>query len=92
MSDTIRNSLKSRGILVPPKRVVKPQSRQKRAIMKVPSSQGDLRWRFGRTGKFREVPYYITSSNCKFTSNRFYDRLSLSFFLNYFIIEALQIV
>ncbi|PFX22636.1 zinc metalloproteinase nas-4-like [Stylophora pistillata] len=63
MSDTIRNSLKSRGILVPPKRVVKPQSRQKRAIMKVPSSQGDLRWRFGSTGKFREVPYYITSSN-----------------------------
>nr|XP_058971464.1 zinc metalloproteinase nas-6-like isoform X1 [Pocillopora verrucosa] len=61
MTREIRDSLNSRGILVPPKRMAKPQSRRKRAIMRV-SGGSDLRWLVGSSGK-REVPYYITSSN-----------------------------
>ena len=77
MTPDIRNSLNSRGILVPgddPSRflpqgwgkapVKKPQRRPKRALMKV-SSGNDLRWPIGRNG-MREVPYEITSSNSKF--------------------------
>ena len=67
MTREIRDSLNSRGILVPPKRMAKPQSRRKRAIMRV-SGGSDLRWLVGSSGK-REVPYYITSSNREYTSN-----------------------
>jgi len=73
MTPDIRNSLNSRGILVPgddPSRFLpqgwgkQPQRRSKRALMKV-SRGSDLRWPIGRSGK-REVPYEITSSNSKF--------------------------
>lgn len=66
MTREIRDSLNSRGILVPPKRMAKPQSRRKRAIMRV-SRGRDLRWLVGSSGK-REVPYYITSSNSEHTN------------------------
>lgn len=68
MTSDIRNSLRSRGVLVPgdnPSRLLpqgwgaKPQKRR-RAIMNVRRS--DLRWPIGRNGK-REVPYEITRSN-----------------------------
>lgn len=77
MTPDIRNSLNSRGILVPgddPSRFLpqgwgkapqnEPQRRFKRALMRV-SSSSDLRWPIGSSGK-REVPYEITSSNSKF--------------------------
>ena len=69
MNREIRNSLNSRGVLVPgddPSRMLPVGWRPKRAIMKV-SSGRDLRWLVGSSGK-REVPYVITSSNCKFKS------------------------
>lgn len=74
MTDEIRKSLNSRGVLVPgddPSRFLpqgwgkSPQRRKKRALMKV-SSGSDLRW---GTSRNREVPYVITSSSCKFYSN-----------------------
>ena len=74
MTPGIRNSLNSRGILVPgddPSRFLpqgwgkQPQRRSKRALMKV-SRGNDLRWPIGSGGK-REVPYEITSSNSKFS-------------------------
>ncbi|KAL9973504.1 hypothetical protein ACROYT_G019973 [Oculina patagonica] len=68
MTNDIRESLNSRGILVPgddPSRFLPqgwgqgPQRRQKRALMKV-SSGSDLRW---GTSRSRQVPYVITSSS-----------------------------
>ena len=77
MTRDIRNSLNSRGILVPgddPSRFLpqgwgrgplkRLQRRSKRALMKV-TSGSDLRWPIGSNG-MREVPYEITSSNSKF--------------------------
>lgn len=74
MTRDIRNSLNSRGILVPgddPSRFLpqgwgrgplkRLQRRSKRALMKV-TSGSDLRWPTGSNG-MREVPYEITSSN-----------------------------
>ena len=88
MTREIRDSLNSRGILVPPKRMAKPQSRRKRAIMRV-SRGRDLRWLVGSSGK-REVPYYITSSNREYTSNQFYNR-SLSISLNILLLNIMKL-
>jgi len=74
MTPDIRNSLNSRGILVPgddPSRFLpqgwgkQPQRRSKRALMKV-SRGNDLRWPINKKTGMREVPYVITSSNSKF--------------------------
>lgn len=74
MTPDIRNSLNSRGILVPgddPSRFLpqgwgkQPQRRSKRALMKV-SRGNDLRWLINKKTGMREVPYVITSSNSKF--------------------------
>ena len=71
MTSEIRDSLRSRGILVPgdnPRSLLpqdwgsKPQRRPKRALIN--TRRTDLRWPVGRNGK-REVPYQITRSNCK---------------------------
>ena len=71
MTSEIRDSLRSRGILVPgdnPRSLLpqewgsKPQRRPKRALIN--TRRTDLRWPVGRSGK-REVPYQITRSNCK---------------------------
>ena len=77
MTGDIRNSLRSRGVLVPgddPSRLLpqgwgaKLQKRPKRAIMN--TRRTDLRWPRG------QVPYEITASNCK-----------CFFFLSFFFIS-----
>lgn len=96
MTPDIRNSLNSRGILVPgddPGRflpqgwgrapVKKPQRRPKRALMKV-SSGNDLRWPIGSDG-MREVPYEITSSNSKFHLLPILSQLQLNEKTPYFV-------
>ena len=75
MTSAIRNSLRSRGILMPGDNsrgclqdpTDKPQDqkpRPRRALINTRNS--DLRWPVGRSGK-REVPYEITPSNCNYS-------------------------
>ena len=75
MTSAIRNSLRSRGILMPGDNsrgclqdpTDKPQDqkpRLRRALINTRNS--DLRWPVGRSGK-REVPYEITPSNCNYS-------------------------
>lgn len=75
MTSAIRNSHRSRGILMPGDNsrgclqdpTDKPQDqkpRPRRALINTRNS--DLRWPVGRSGK-REVPYEITPSNCNYS-------------------------
>ena len=74
MTSEIRNSLRSRGILMPGDNsrgclqdpTDKPQEQNQRLRRALINTRNrDLRWPVGRRG-YREVPYEITSSNCNY--------------------------
>lgn len=74
MTSEIRNSLRSRGILMPGDNsrgclqdpTDKPQEQNQRLRRALINTRNrDLRWPVGRRG-YREVPYEITPSNCNY--------------------------
>ena len=74
MTSEIRNSLRSRGILMPGDNsrgclqdpTDKPQEQNQRLRRALINTRNrDLRWPVGRS-RYREVPYEITPSNCNY--------------------------
>ena len=74
MTSEIRNSLRSRGILIPGDNsrdclqdpTDKPQEQNQRLRRALINTRNrDLRWPVGRR-EYREVPYEITPSNCNY--------------------------